>query len=125
MYKSRETNVPEKLLTPDGEIIQEILGLAAGGTESHSLAKIILPSGNTSARHFHKKSEESYLILSGIANLVIDEQKFTLSAGEAVLIEPHEVHQIKNKNDQDLVFLAVCVPAWHPGDSFEVEGNGA
>lgn len=122
MHISRKSDVPEKLYTPDGEIIQEILGLAAGGAESHSLAKITLPPGNGSARHFHKKSEESYLILSGIASLEIDDQKFTLSAGEAVLIEANEIHQISNKDDQDLIFLAVCVPAWHPDDSFDVDG---
>lgn len=123
MHISREANIPEKIFTPDGEIIQEILGLAAGGTESHSLAKIIIPPGNASARHFHRRSEESYLILSGTANLAIDDQNFKLSEGEAVLIKPDEIHQITNQDDQDLVFLAVCVPAWHPGDSFEVEGD--
>ena len=121
MHISRKSSYPEKLVTPDGEIIQEILGLAAGGIEGHSLAKITIPPGNASARHFHKKSEESYLILSGIASLEIDDQAFTLCAGEALLIEANEVHQITNKDDQDLVFLAVCVPAWHPDDSFEVE----
>lgn len=123
MHISRKSNYPEKLLIPDGEIIQEILGLAAGGIEGHSLAKITIPPGNTSARHFHKEAQESYLILSGIASLEIDSQAFTLSAGEAVLIETNETHQISNKDDQDLVFLAVCVPAWHPGDSFEVESD--
>ena len=123
MHISRKSSYPEKLLIPDGEIIQEILGLSAGGIEGHSLAKITIPPGNASARHFHKKSEESYLILSGIANLEIDDQAFTLSEGEAVLIEMNEIHQITNKNDQDLVFLAVCVPAWHPDDSFEAEAH--
>jgi len=123
MHVTRKTSYPEKLLIPDGEMIQEILGQAASGTEGHSLAKITIPPGNASARHFHKKSEESYLILSGIASLVIDDQAFALTAGEAVLIEANEIHQIKNEHDQDLVFLAVCVPAWHPGDSFEVEAD--
>ena len=121
MHISRKSSYPEKLLIPDGEIIQEILGLSAGGIEGHSLAKITIPPGNASARHFHKKSEESYLILSGIASLEIDDRAITLSEGEAVLIEPNEIHQITNKDDQDLVFLAVCVPAWHPDDSFEAK----
>lgn len=123
MYISKKSNYPKKLFTPDGEIIQEILGLAAGGIKSHSLAKITIEPGKASSLHFHKESEESYLILSGKASLKIDDQKFTLSSGEAILIEANEVHQITNHADQDLVFLAVCVPAWHPGDSFEVVEN--
>jgi len=120
MHITRKSDYPEKLFTPDGEIIQEILGLAASQTKSHSLAKITIEPGKGSARHFHKESEESYLILSGKASIMIDDHQFSLSAGEAILIEANEVHQIANNTDQNLIFLAVCVPAWRPDDSFEV-----
>ena len=123
MKISRKTGLPEKIVNPDGEIIQEILGLIAGKVSSHSLAKILIRPGDASTRHFHKFSEESYLILSGEATLNIDNDSFTLKPGEAVLIEPKEIHQISNHSTEDLVFLAVCVPAWSPGDSFDASGN--
>jgi mannose-6-phosphate isomerase-like protein (cupin superfamily) len=37
------------------------------------------------------------------------------------LIEPREIHQISNQKDEDLLFIAVCVPAWSPADSFDIE----
>jgi mannose-6-phosphate isomerase-like protein (cupin superfamily) len=40
-----------------------------------------------------------------------------------VLIEPDEVHQIFNPAKENLVFLAVCVPAWQPEDSFNTEAT--
>lgn len=117
----RKTDLPKKISNPEGEDIQEILGLAAGNAASHSLAEITIPPGNSSSQHFHKFSEESYLILSGEATINLDNQVFTLSPGEAVLIEPKEIHQISNQADIDLVFIAVCVPAWSPDDSFDVK----
>jgi mannose-6-phosphate isomerase-like protein (cupin superfamily) len=65
------------------------------------------------------------LILSGLASMQIDQAQFELDAGEAVLIEPLEVHQISNPGNEALTFLAVCVPAWHPGDSFPADTFGS
>ncbi len=125
MIISKKTDLPEKLINSEGETIQEILGLVAGNVTSHSLAEITINPGNASSLHFHKHSEESYLILSGEATLDIDGHVFKLSPGEAVLIKSNEVHQISNQNKEPLIFIAVCVPAWSPDDSFERRENRA
>jgi len=121
MYISKKSALPEKLHNMEGEILQEILGLQAGEVKSHSLASVTIPPGNASKCHFHKKSEESYYILSGKASLEINDKSYQLQAGEAVLIEPNDLHQISNHGDENLVFLAICVPAWHPDDSFDAD----
>jgi mannose-6-phosphate isomerase-like protein (cupin superfamily) len=121
MHITNKSNLTDLIDNPHGEAVQEILGLQAGGVQSHSLARMTIAPGKSSLPHFHKESEESYLILSGKAKLVIDAKSFELSPGDAVLIEPDEVHQIFNPAKQDLVFLAVCVPAWQPEDSFNAE----
>ena len=121
MITIKKQDYPSIIQNPSGESVLELLGIRAGGVHSHSLARIVIPPGKGADPHFHKHSEESYLILSGRAALHIDQSEFELHAGEAVLIEPMEVHQISNPGDEDLVFLAVCVPAWQPGDSFEAD----
>lgn len=121
MITIKKQDYPSIIQNPSGESVQELLGIRAGGVHSHSLARIVIPPGNSADPHFHKHSEESYLILSGRAALHIDQIEFELHTGEAVLIEPMEVHQISNPGDKDLVFLAVCIPAWQPGDSFEAD----
>jgi mannose-6-phosphate isomerase-like protein (cupin superfamily) len=106
--------------TPHGEIIYELVGRSAehGGAQAHSLAHVVLPPGKASLAHFHHVSEESYYILKGQARMVIDGQECLLSPGDACLLSPRQVHQIFNDGETDLEFLAVCVPAWQPGDSF-------
>jgi len=123
MKLSKKEDLPERINNPGGETLQEILGLVAGNVSSHSLAKVSIPPGNASSKHFHNYSEESYLILSGEATLEINDDIYKLIPGEAVLIESSDVHQISNKGDQDLVFIAVCVPAWSPDDSFDIKEN--
>lgn len=123
MHITQKSNLPALIENPHGENVQEILGIQAGGVKSHSLAQVTIAPGKSSLPHYHKESEESYLILSGKAEMTIDSAPFDLSPGEAVLIEPYETHQISNPGPDDLVFLAVCVPAWRPDDSFDVEGD--
>lgn len=123
MRLSKKKDLPEKITNPGGETLQEILGLVAGNVSSHSLAKVSILPGNASLKHFHKYSEESYLILSGEATLEINNAMYKLIPGEAVLIEPSDVHQISNRGDIELIFIAVCVPAWSPDDSFDIKEN--
>jgi mannose-6-phosphate isomerase-like protein (cupin superfamily) len=121
MITIKKPDYPPLIHNLSGESVQELLGIQAGGASSHSLARIVIPPGKGADPHFHKHSQESYLILAGRGALHINQSQFELHAGEAVLIEPMEVHQISNPGDEDLVFLAVCVPAWQPGDSFEAD----
>jgi mannose-6-phosphate isomerase-like protein (cupin superfamily) len=125
MIITKITDYPARLGDAAGETVQELLGLQAGGATSHSLALVTIQPGKSSVPHFHKNSDESYLILSGIASMHIDQAQFELETGEVVLIEPMEVHQIFNHRDQALTFLAVCVPAWHPEDSFAADSSGS
>ncbi|KAL6066677.1 Mannose-6-phosphate isomerase [Balamuthia mandrillaris] len=111
-------------------VIHEIFGNEVGGTKQHSLARIRLPPGKSSAPHYHPVAEESYYILEGHAKVVTspfvegeesskegqkEETVHLLEAGDAIGIQTHTWHQIWNpKEDQDLVFLAVCTPPWDP-----------
>jgi len=115
-------NDQQPLVTDSGEIIYELVGLAVCGEHNpnHSLAQIVIPPGKSSSLHYHKISQETYFILEGEGKMSVDEEKFTLHEGQACLIEPRETHQISNEGGIDLVFLAVCVPAWVPADSYEV-----
>ncbi|MDY6874161.1 MAG: cupin domain-containing protein [Chloroflexota bacterium] len=124
MILSKIENRPPNRHHPGGEVVQEITGLAVGDVASHSLAEVRFPSGGFSEAHYHKISEESCLILAGEARLIVDDREFHLAWGDAVVIQPLEVHQISNPGEKELVFLAVCVPARTPDDSFPAEEMG-
>ncbi|HML24690.1 MAG TPA: cupin domain-containing protein [Aggregatilinea sp.] len=104
-----------------GEIVHEMIGSAAGGTDTYSLAQIVLPPGKASLKHYHPVAEESYYILSGTGQIKVDEHTATLRPGDAIAILPEQVHQIFNADDENLVFLAICVPAWEASNSVYVD----
>jgi len=111
--------IAEPLVTPSGEVIFELIGKAAGDPANHSLAQIVIPSGKSSVPHYHKISQETYFILAGKGQMKVNDREFELGLGQACLIEQGEVHQILNQGEEDLIFLAVCVPPWVPRDSFD------
>jgi len=113
--------VMDPMVTPSGEIIAEMIGNAVGDDVNHSLARIVIPKGKSSNLHYHKVTEETYFILKGEAEMKVNGKEFKLIPGQACYLAPGEIHQVYNKSDADLVFLAFCSPAWVPEDSFEVE----
>ncbi|MBN1679339.1 MAG: cupin domain-containing protein [Anaerolineae bacterium] len=100
-----------------GETVYELLGAASGGSQAHSLAQVVLAPGKACLKHYHPTAEESYIILSGTGRMIIDDVSKSLGPGDAVAILPGQVHQVFNDTGTDLVFLAVCVPAWTPDNS--------
>ncbi len=109
------------IISPHGEIVCELMGAAAGGTRQHSLALITLPAGKQSLRHYHPQAEESYTLLAGNARLTLNDEVVNLAPGDSVAVPAGCVHQIANAGDDDLVFLAVCVPPWTPECSVFVD----
>ena len=107
--------------SPYGEIVREYMGIAAGGTQQHSLAHITLLPGKASLKHYHPVVEESYVILSGQGRMVIDGEEQMLRAGDAVAVPVNAIHQIFNDSDANLEFLAVCTPPWTPDCSVFID----
>ena len=85
------------------------------------MAHLLIPPGKASLLPYHPEAEESYYIVSGKAHILIGEQESTISAGQIVLIPPKNLHQIRNIGEDDLEFLAICVPAWEPSNTVLAE----
>ncbi len=120
MYINQVEKVPSPIKNPQGETVYELIGNSkvSGNTSRHSVAVIVMPPGSSSQPHYHKIGEETYYILTGSAKMVIDDHEFDLMPGQACLIQQNERHQIANAGKSNLDFIAVCAPAWTPGDSY-------
>ena len=99
---------------PDGSQVRELAGNFAGGVSQHSVAHITLPPGKSAHRHYHPSVEESYILLAGKAQVEIGGEIHEARVGELIAIPPPQTHTIINKGDEDVVFLAICSPAWTP-----------
>lgn len=68
-----------------------------------------LPPGNTFAAHYHEDMQEIFIILSGETRIRAGDQEAMLRPGDAVLLEPREVHQMWNDGDVDVDYIAVGI----------------
>jgi mannose-6-phosphate isomerase-like protein (cupin superfamily) len=59
--------------------------------------------------HYHEDMEEIFIILKGQAKIFVDGQEAEMGEGDAVVIPPTIVHEIKNVGREDLEYLAVGI----------------
>lgn len=86
-----------------------------GGTQKHSFAYVVIPSGCSSRLHYHPSDEETYYVLKGKGRMTINGKEHKVTPGDAILIHPPEKHQIFSDGaDGPLEFIVVSAPAWQP-----------
>ena len=125
MHVLRKEDIKEPIHTPSGEVINELVGRGeeTGKSKKQSLAHVSIPNGKKVAPHYHKVSEETYYFLRGTGQMIVDNEEKQVSAGDAVLIMPGQIHELYNNSSETLEFIAVSAPAWIPDDSFFIEGK--
>lgn len=87
-----------------------------GGTspisaENFCMGEAVLdPQGGQVPWHNHEQ-EEVYFILDGEGEMCVDDERRTVSAGQAVYIPPNAFHQLTNTGDDPLRMIYCYAPA--------------
>ena len=76
----KNTDTVHAFASPHGEVVYELIGAKAGGSNRHSLAQITILPGKASRKHYHPEAEESYYILAGHGHLEMDGEKREVNA---------------------------------------------
>ncbi len=97
--------------TADGSTIRELWH-----TDAQSLAEASLDGGEATQRHYHRASEEIYVLLAGRGAMEVDGERSDVGPGDAVLIPPGAWHQIVAL--EPLRFLCCCAPPYSHDDTF-------
>lgn len=69
-------------------------------------SKIILSPGESSPRHRHEKTHETYCVIKGEGTIVLGGKKIPVKQGDLVSIPVHTPHHIVNEGSQDLEILS-------------------
>ena len=83
-----------------------------------------LPAGNTFAAHYHEDMQEIFIVLERRDADPSGRQEPVLRQGDAVLIEPREVHQMWNDGDEDVDYLAIGIAGGPDGKTVLVDQLG-
>jgi mannose-6-phosphate isomerase-like protein (cupin superfamily) len=107
--------------TKDGSEIRELLAHRNSSIRNQSLAEARLIPGQTTAPHYHLKTEEIYYITGGRGQMHIDGDTRAVASGDAIAIPPGKVHLISNIGTEPLRFLCCCAPGYEHEDTVLVE----
>ena len=107
--------------TKDGSEIRELLAHRNSSIRNQSLAEARVAPGQTTAPHYHPRTEEIYYILSGEGQMRIGDEVRRVGPGDAIAIPPGETHQITNTGSETLRFLCCCAPGYEHEDTVLVE----
>ena len=69
---------------------------------------------STIGEHLHTGDEEIYFIVSGTAEMVINEKEQEVGPGSAILTQSGSYHGLRNVGSEDLRVLVVCAKSALP-----------
>jgi mannose-6-phosphate isomerase-like protein (cupin superfamily) len=107
----------EPFVTLDGSEIREWAGRLSAPAENQSLAEAIVQPGGATNEHYHRTSEELYLVTAGEGRLVIDGEERPVGVGDCALIPPGARHKLFNTGAMPLKVLCACSPAYADEDT--------
>jgi mannose-6-phosphate isomerase-like protein (cupin superfamily) len=108
-------------VTLDGSEIREWAGPVSMPARNQSLAEATIPVEGATRAHYHRTTEELYLVVEGIGRLVIDGEERELAEGDCALIAPGATHKLFNVGGRPLRVLCACAPAYSDADTCLVE----
>jgi mannose-6-phosphate isomerase-like protein (cupin superfamily) len=101
----------------DGSEIREWAGRVSAPAQNQSLAEAILPPGGATTEHYHRTSEEFYLVTAGEGRLIIDGEERLVGEGDCALIPPGARYKLLNTGTAALKVLCACSPAYAEEDT--------
>jgi mannose-6-phosphate isomerase-like protein (cupin superfamily) len=107
----------EPFQTLDGSQIREWAGKVAMPACNQSLAEATIPVGGATTEHYHRVTEELYLVSAGRGRLVIDGEERLIGEGDCALIPPGARHKLFNVGEQPLRVICACAPAYSDADT--------
>jgi mannose-6-phosphate isomerase-like protein (cupin superfamily) len=80
-----------------------------------------LGAGKTFAPHYHEDMQEIFVLVQGEAEITVGTETATLRRGDAVLIDPREIHQMQAIGSEDVEYVAIGITAKEGGRTVVVE----
>ena len=93
-------------------------GRVSAPAQNQSLAEATIPVGGATTEHYHRLSEELYLVTAGQGRLIIEGEERIIGEGDCALIAPGSRHKVANIGDGPLRILCACSPPYCDEDTF-------
>ena len=119
MEIARRDSLPA-YVTRDGSEIREWVAPGTPGRRQ-SLAEATVGAGRSTLAHYHRESEEIYLVVAGSGRLQLGDDAAAIGPGDCVVIPPGTVHRLWADDGTPLVVVCSCVPPYSHEDTVLVD----
>ncbi|MEO2031066.1 MAG: cupin domain-containing protein [Planctomycetaceae bacterium] len=79
-----------------------------------------LPGGSSFRRHYHEDMQEVFVLISGLVSMTVDETAVEMTAGDTVIVDPHEIHEMKNLRQTAAEYIVFGVSTGRGGQTVVV-----
>ena len=79
-----------------------------------------LPVGKSFQPHYHEDMQEVFIILNGTVEMTVTDMTCTLNGGDAILISPKEIHQMKNACQDAVEYIVFGISTEQGGKTVNV-----
>ncbi len=80
-----------------------------------------LPVGSSFQPHYHEDMQEVFVLCSGDVIMTCGEQTVTMQAGDTVIVNPEEIHQMQNVGDVGAEYIVFGISAQKGGRTVVVD----
>lgn len=80
-----------------------------------------LPKGKSFQSHYHEDMLEVFIMLNGTVTMQVADESIKLAGGDAILIEPREIHSMTNACDEDVEYVVFGISRETGGKTVIVE----
>lgn len=80
-------------------------------TDTLSVKQEVMKWGTRERLHKHIHAQQFFFVLKGIAVFYVDQERFEVSEGQGIQIDPGQQHYVENAGAKDLEFLVISQPS--------------
>ena len=80
----------------------------------------LLPVGSSFRPHYHEDMQEVFIMVSGDAEMTVAEEVVPLQTGDMMIVEPREVHTMRNTGSTDVVYIVLGISSEQGGQTIVV-----
>lgn len=80
-------------------------------TDTLSVKQERMPAQTAEALHYHQNAQQFFFILKGIATFEVENESYTVYAGQGFHIKPGKQHRILNNTAEDIEFILSSQPS--------------
>jgi mannose-6-phosphate isomerase-like protein (cupin superfamily) len=85
----------------------------------------VLPGLSSFQPHYHEDMQEIFVIISGSVEMTVSGESRRLNSGDAVLVDPEEIHVMRNLLETEAEYLVFGVSSGKDGRTINVNSNGS